>query len=177
MDEDLSKILEIEDEAEGDYALLELIKRAAEAQDLEKVLEIQAYISGTYEKALGFIEAAKIFARSNNLDLAQNLFDKGAAAALSADEEWQQTELLARIGKEMAGLYFLDKAGEIWNTAIDIAQKGQNEGDAQGMADCNSVLGEIAQYQHEAGLIEAAQQTIEKISNPGKRDSVRSRLK
>lgn len=161
---ELLEVMKIKDEEDRDLALLNLVRNTTNQDNWKNAEIIANKILGQYEKSEAYLSIYQGLKHSND-DEALRVLKKSEDEAVSADEEWQKSELLLKIGKEYFDIEQVDKAQKVWLKAVTIAKDGEKKGSTQDSLDCSSVLGEIALHLRYIGLTDEALQIASGINN------------
>lgn len=166
----ISLALSIEDFEERDLALLQIVESLAESADWNKSFGVAQLIEGGYERAQALHNIAVKMASNGRLERALFVFSEAETEIENADSLWQQAELLHEIAKSLDAVCATHKAGEVWEKAASVAQRGEASSNQQDSLDAASVLTEIAENFAFAGGIEKAMKIAESIKNTARRE-------
>jgi len=156
--------LSLHDEEEQCLSLLNITRWLVERDDWQKALGAAQLMPESYEKCEALRSVGEKLGKIGHIEKAFTaLADAETAATGGTLEEWQQAELLHSVAKSLRTMNAIFKANEVWQKAIEIAQRGQESVSPQDAHDCASVLFEIADYFAEAGLADKAVQTAARI--------------
>lgn len=162
----VSLVLSIEDEEDRDLSLLDAVQWLLKNEFWQKAYGAAQLMSENYEKSEALEAVAEYLASIGHLEKALPIFAEAEKASLNENlADWQKAERLHKIAKSLQKVKAVIRANEIWEKAIEIAQKGEDSPSSQDSIDSSSVLSEIAENFAAEKRFEEATLIAQKLKN------------
>jgi hypothetical protein len=166
----------LDSQEDVDLLILDSARLLLIAGHTDKAHELSRLIKGGYERTELLTLVAESVLGTNVAD-AMGLFDEAAKSAVTADEIWQQAELLCRIARIVARSGDQANAHLYLQKAVEIARRGEVGERMQDRVDSSSVIGEVADVYWDLGHKEEARALALSSADEGKRQSALRRLR
>ena len=173
----ISLAVSIEDEEDRNLHLLETVRWLLQNSHWQQSYGAAQLLSDSYEKSEALQAIAEYLATIGHLAKAFAVFEEAEKQSHSETlAAWQQAERLHHLAQSLRHIKAFFKADEIWESAVAIAQKGEDSPNKQDSLDAASVLADIAVYFARLERIEQAVSLAQQIKNISKRERTLLRI-